>query len=153
MEQCLTLNLIQELCKALDLEGVIYCHWKSNAALARSARGDNDLDLLIRRHSLQRFTAILQRLGFKEAHVPSEREVSGIANYYGYDPAADRLVHVHAHYQLVLGDDMTKNYHLPIERPYLDSALQAGIFKIAAPEFELIVFIIRMMLKHTTWDA
>jgi thymidylate kinase len=153
MEECPALNLIRELCKALDLEGVVYCHWKSTAALDRSARGDNDLDLLVSRRDIRRFTEILHRLGFKEARAPSEREVTGIVNYYGYDRAADRLVHVHAHYQLVLGDDMTKNYHLPIERPYLDSAVQAGMFKIPAPEFELIVFIIRMVLKHITWDA
>src|SRR6266498_1930584 len=104
MEECPALNLIQELCKALDLEGVVYCHWKSTAAIDRSARSDNDLDLLISRRDLWRFTGILQRLGFKEARAPSEREVPGIANYYGYDPAADTLVHVHAHYQLVLGD-------------------------------------------------
>jgi len=153
MEECPALNLIRELCKALDLEGIVYCHWKSTAALDCSARGDNDLDLLVSRRDIRRFTEILHRLGFKEARAPSEREVTGIVNYYGYDRAADKLVHVHAHYQLVLGDDMTKNYHLPLEQPYLDSAVQAGIFKIPVPEFELIVFIIRMVLKHMTWDA
>jgi thymidylate kinase len=153
MEQRTAVNLIRELCKTLDLERVVYCHWKSTAALDCSARGDNDLDLLIGRRDIRRFTEILHRLGFKEARAPSEREVTGIANYYGYDRAADKLVHVHAHYQLILGDDMTKNYHLPIERAYLASAVQAGMFKIAAPEFELIVFIIRMVLKHMTWDA
>jgi thymidylate kinase len=153
MEECPALHLSRELCTALELEDIVYCHWKSTVALDRSARGNNDLDLLVSRHDIRRFTDILHRLGFKEARAPSEREVTGIANYYGYDRAADKLVHVHAHYQLIVGDDMTKNYHLPLERPYLDSAVHAGMFKVAAPEFELIVFVIRMVLKHLTWDA
>ena len=29
------------------------------------------------------------------------------------------MVHVQAHYQLVLGDDMTKNFRIPLEDAYL----------------------------------
>jgi thymidylate kinase len=84
---------------------------------------------------------------------PPAQQVPGILDYYGYDPGADRLVHVHAHYQLVLGQDVTKNYHLPIERAYLGSVAQGELFKVPAPEFEFVVFVVRMVLKHATWDA
>jgi thymidylate kinase len=153
VEEQSTRNLVYKLCQALEIEGVVYCHWKSNAVLDRSARGDNDLDLLVSRANVQLFTDILCRLGFKEARAPAEQQLPGILNYYGYDRDADRLVHVHAHYQLILGHDMTKNYRLPIERPFLESVTQDNLFKIPAPEFELIVFVIRMVLKHSTWDA
>src|SRR5690606_526959 len=56
-------------------------------------------------------------------------------------------------YQLVLGQDRTKNYRLPLEEPYLASAVQRGLFRVPAPEFELIVFAVRMVIKHLTWDA
>ena len=148
-----TLDLISQLCQALEAEGVVYCHWKSTAALDRSARGDNDLDLLVSRADAPRLTEILCRLGFKEARLPPERQLPGVLVYFGYDRAADKFVQVHAHYQLILGDDMTKNVRLPIERPFLESALPGGVFKIPAPEFEFIVFVIRMVLKYSTWDA
>jgi thymidylate kinase len=148
-----TLDLIFRLCTALETEGVAYCHWKSNAALDRSASGDNDLDLLVSRADAQLFTGILCRLGFKQALASSQELLPAVVSYYGYDRAAERLVHVHAHYQLILGHDATKNYRLPIEEPFLESAIQKGIFKIPVPEFELIVFVIRMVLKHSTWDA
>jgi thymidylate kinase len=148
-----TLNLVYKLCKTLETEGVVYCHWKSNAALARSASGDNDLDLLVDRADVQRFTEILYRSGFKEAQDSPKQQMPGILNYYGYDTEADRLVHVHAHYQLVLGHDATKNYRLPIERAFLASAVQGDVFKVPAPEYEFIVFVIRMVLKHSTWDT
>ncbi len=148
-----TLPLVYDLCQALLTEQIDYCHWKSTAALDRSASGENDLDLLVKRADVQRFTQVLYRLGFKEAIAPSIKQMPGVLDFFGYDHEADKLVHVHAHYQLILGDDMTKNYHLPIERPFLESAHQDALFKIPAPEFELIVLVIRMMLKHATWDA
>jgi hypothetical protein len=107
----------------------------------------------VSRADAQRFTEILHRLRFKEALAPGDRQVSGIQDYYGYDHQADKLVHVHAHYQLIIGHDMSKNYHLTVEGPYLASAVQCDLFKVPAPEFELILFTIRMVLKHSTWDA
>jgi thymidylate kinase len=148
-----TLNLIRELCRALSEERIAYCHWKSNNALDRSASGDNDLDLLVSRADAQGFGRILNRLDFKQAVAPIDRSVPGILDYYGYDKLADRMVHVHVHYQLIVGHDMNKNYHLPIETPYLDSVVQDDLFRVPAPEFELIVFVIRMVLKHLTWET
>ncbi len=153
MNQLPVLNLVHELCKMLEAESIVYCHWKSNVALERSATGDNDLDLLVDRGSAQRFTEILWRCGFKEARMPSRRRTPGILDYYGYDAERGRLVHVHVHYQLVLGHDATKNYHLPIEKPFLASSTQRELFRVPAPEFEFVVFVIRMALKHSTWGA
>lgn len=153
MKELQTLNIIRELMEALDAERIVYCHWKSNAMLDRSATGENDLDLLINRSDVSRFTTILYRSGFREARVPTVQQLPGVLSYYGYDREADRFVHIHAHYQLIMGHDMTKNYRLPIERIYLESVIRDGLFNIPAPEFELIIFVIRMVLKHSTWEA
>jgi thymidylate kinase len=146
------LNIIRELCGELDKTGVKYCHWKSNAAIDRSASGENDLDLLVSRSNEQDFIEILSRLGFKQAQECSEHRIPGILDYYGPDINTGRLVHVHVHYQLVFGHDATKNYHIPIEEPYLASSTQLGLFKIPSVEFELIILVIRLMLKHASWD-
>ncbi len=146
------INLVRELCLLLKEEKVRYCHWKSNNAIGRSATGDNDLDLLVSRADAPKFTEILFRLRFKQAKAPAEKQIPGILDYFGYDNAADKFVHVHAHYRLVLGHDLAKNYRLPIEEAYLDSAAQDGLFRIPAPEFEFVVFTVRMVLKHCTWD-
>jgi thymidylate kinase len=148
-----TLALVTQLCQTLKMEGINYCHWKSNVALDRSACGKNDLDLLVSRADVQRFTEILYRLGFKEARPDPERELPGILHYYGYDGQADMFVHVHAHYQLIVGDDATKNYRLPCEKAFLASAVQGDLFRVPSPEFELILLVVRMMLKHSAWDS
>jgi thymidylate kinase len=148
-----TLYLVRRLCESLKVEGVNYCHWKSTAALDRSALGENDLDLLVSSSDVARFTEILYRLGFKRAHNPYDLKMPGVLDYYGYDQPSDRLVHVHAHYRLILGHDMSKNFHIPLEEPYLASSLQGDLFRVPLPEFELIIFVIRMMVKHSTWDT
>ena len=148
------LPLVEKFFTALQSEGVVYCHWKSNAFVARAAQGEDDLDLLISPASRPVFLGILNRLGFKEALLPKGRPQSpGILSYYGYDETAGRLIHVHVHYKLILGHDLTKNYHLAIENIYLESSFQGEFCRIPAPEFEWAVFVIRMVLKYSTWNA
>ncbi len=153
MEQLPVLELVRNLCKELNDNGIVYCHWKSNNKIDRSASGDNDLDLLVARSHVQQFTEILCRLGFKQAYDLSDQQMPGVLDFYGYDPATSKFVHVHAHYQLIFGHDATKNYRLPIEKEYLESCVQGDLFKIPAPEFELIILIIRLMIKGSTWDV
>ena len=146
------LELVTQLCRELKASKIIYCHWKSNSKLDRSASGENDLDLLVSRSCIQQFTEILYRLGFKQAYDPPEGQLPGVLDYYGFDQPTRKFVHVHAHYQLIMGHDATKNYHFPIERQYLESIIQDRLFNIPAVEFEFIVLVIRMMIKHSTWD-
>jgi thymidylate kinase len=147
------LPAILKLCELLKTEQINYCHWKSNVAIDRTANGENDLDLLVSRQDMQRFTELLYRLGYKDAQVHPDEKMPGIRDFYGFDETTTRLVHVHAHFQLVLGHDFSKNYHIPIERAYLESAVQGELFRTATPEYELVVFVIRMILKHSTLDA
>jgi len=153
MEEKPALDLVVKLCENLAAQKIDYCHWKSNAFLNRSATGDNDLDLLLNRTHAQAFTEILYSLGFKESLLPQEEELPGVRNYYGYDQKTGILVHVHAHFQLILGNDLSKNYRLPLERVYLQSSVQQDLFRVPAPEFELVVLVIRLVLKHSTWDS
>ena len=152
-EEPVVLDLVRDLCLSLRDARVAYCHWKSNEALDRSWAGLNDLDLLVARTDRARFLAVLARLGFKEARLPPAREVPAVAHYYGLDRATGRLVHVHAHFRLVLGDDTTKNFWLPIETAYLASRTRDDLLPVPAPEHELAVLVLRLVLKHATWDA
>lgn len=152
-DQTHALPLIRDLCNLLASHQIKYCHWKSNAMLDRSARGENDLDLLVSREDAVRFKRILCDLGFKQALPPASERQPAILDYYGLDETSGKLVHVHAHYRLVCGHDATKNYHLPVENAYLESTYQNGLFRIPVPEFEFVVFVIRMVLKHATWEV
>lgn len=102
---------------------------------------------------MQRFIEILVGLGFREALVARPQHVDGIRHFYGLDERSGRLVDVHAHERLVIGDDATKNYHVPIEHSYLASTIAAGHFEIPEPEMEFALLVVRMMLKHGTPEA
>lgn len=155
--ECVTAEVplasVVTLCDALQRKSIRYCHWKSNNTLGMSATGEKDLDLLIARADSLKFSAVLSECGFKLVHAPAENRMPGVLDYLGYDAGAEKWVHVHAHYQLVVGHDLSKNYRLPIERQYLESAVQRGVFRVPTPEFEFIVFVIRMVLKHLMWHA
>jgi hypothetical protein len=146
------LRLVLQLRDELRAKAVRCCHWKSNDMQGRSLSGENDLDLLVHRNDARRFLSVLARLGFNRALAPG-REHHGVAHFYGLDRASGRLVHVHAHFQLVLGDDTTKNYRLPIEAAYLASTRHDAALPAPAVEFELALFVVRKMLEHGTWDA
>lgn len=147
------LELVSTLCYELARNDIAYCHWKSNDAIERSATGENDLDLLIAREHATKFAEIVARIGFKEAIDSREQQLPGVVSFYGRDGNTSAIVHLHAHFKLVLGHDYTKNYHIPIEEEYLASARQDGLFRLPAPELEFPIFVIRMFLKHCTWDA
>jgi thymidylate kinase len=148
-----TLELVRTLCEALEEHGIPYCHWKSNWEVDRSASGDKDLDLLVSPRHAQRFTELLWGLGFREARGRTAHRIPGVLHHYGLDPATGRFVHVHAHHHLVVGDDMTKNYRVPVEDAYIASASPSPLLRVPTAEFEFVLFVIRMVLKHFTVDA
>jgi thymidylate kinase len=144
--------LVARLAEGLETAGVRYCHWKSNAGIARVERGETDLDLLVARAHVREFTRVLTECGFAPARRSRTPGVPGMTDFFGYDPVSDRFVHVHAHYQLVLGHDRTKNHHLPIEEPFLASASTTRVLPTPSPEFEYVVLVIRMVLKYAIAD-
>lgn len=148
-----TADLVRRLLEELDSSGISWCHWKSNDMLSASASGENDLDLLVARADMTRCRAKLHELRFTEAVQRPSRRLPGVMDYHGNDPDRGRPIHVHLHSRLVLGDDMTKNYRLPIEEEYLASVRREGLFWVPAVEIELIVFVIRMVLKHCSADG
>ena len=145
--------LVRRLCEELRRAGVSYCQFKSNWRLERWLRGEGDLDLLVARADAGRFKGVLERLGFKAARPTADRAVPGVCDYYGFDEEARRFVHLHVHHQLVLGHDLTKNFRLPVERAYLDSASRDGLIPVPAAEFELALFVLRMVLKYGPAEA
>ena len=129
-------RLILSLLSELEHEGISYCHWKSNWRLDDWLRGEGDLDLLVARADVEKFAYVLARNGFKKALVPRRIDLPGIVNFYGYDEQLQKFIHVHAHYQLVLGHDASKNYRLPVESRVLESARLHGPIQVPAPEIE-----------------
>jgi hypothetical protein len=146
-------NVLARLFAALNQSGVRYCNWKSRIRIPEGLEGRTDLDLLVDSRDAIAFQDILSVHGVKPFRAAPGKAYPGIENYLGFDLGTGRLFHLHVHYQLVLGEQYVKNYHLPIEQDFLNNtSLQCSV-KVPRPEVELIVFVVRSLLKYRDRDG
>jgi thymidylate kinase len=147
-----TLPLVLDLFRLFNDERIRYCHWKSNRGLPAALRGETDLDLLVDAQDAQRFRELMGRAGCKPALSDPTRQYPGLEDWLGLDTTAGRLIHLHVHYRLVLGEQLVKNYTLPLERAFLDTTIVQHGVKVPVPELELIVLSLRALLKCRNRD-
>lgn len=141
--------VIRGLVNSLEQKGVRYCHWKSNIRLEETLAAAEDIDLLIDRRDAKLFHTALLENGFKLAQSRSGIGHPGIFHAFGLDEASAELVHVHAYFQVVSGDSLVKSYRLPIEKLLLEQTRYLHGVKVPVPEAELVLFALRIALKHT----
>jgi hypothetical protein len=136
-----------------DRLGIRQCSWKSNEHLDAGLAGTTDVDLLVDPRDLDRFRALLARHGLRPL-VPSPGGAHpGIEHHLGMDRASGRLFHLHVHDRLVVGEHGVKNYRLPMERSFLDTARRVDGATLPLPEVELAVLSIRALLKYRARDV
>src|SRR5687768_14914158 len=141
---------IQNFIEELNTNGVRYCHWKSNLSLSKSLSGQSDVDLLIHREDAGLFRTILSQLGFRPAVNKDGESFPSIEHHFALDEESGVLVHVHAYFRVITGDSLSKNYRFPIEEMLLQNTRMEGTIPLLAKSAELIVFTLRIMLKHTS---
>lgn len=141
-------GLLDRLVKALEAQAVAYCQWKGHWSAHRWANGEGDIDLLVDHGAITKFRNLMGELGFKLVLPPGGRQIAGVESYFGHDPAVPRPLHLHVHYRLILGDYWRTTYRIPIDRPMLNTAVDGGLFRIPAPEYQFLVFVLRMILRQ-----
>ena len=144
------LETVARLIERLNAEAIAYCHWKSNWALEQSLAGAADIDLLIDRREAPAFRAVLQSLGFRPAVEPGVAPLPSVEHFHALDQPSGELAHVHAYYRVISGDSLGKNYRLPLEAMLLEDVTRIGEVKVPSQAAELVVFVIRMSLKHAS---
>jgi thymidylate kinase len=140
--------LVARLGAALQASSIKSCQWKGSGKVERWGSGEGDIDLLVERTALAGFTELLAGLGFKPAFAAPERAIPGIISFVGLDEQLGRLIHIHAHFALILGRADTRHYHLAIERAVHKTAFPRLFFKTPAPEYEFILFVLQQTLRH-----
>jgi thymidylate kinase len=140
--------LLNRLARVLELGGIRYCQWKGQWSAHRWATGHGDVDLLVDRDAITQFRTIIGQLGFKAAYPAGYRRIPGVESYFGHDPLVPRLLHLHVHYRLVLGDYWRPIYRIPIESPMLDCTVRGQPFRAPSPTYQFLVFVLRLMLRQ-----
>lgn len=141
---------IQKLVEELNENNLKYCHWKSNYLIAETLSGRTDIDLLIDRRDANQFRSILSQLGFKPATTTNGDPFPSIEHHFALDEESGILAHIHAYFRVITGDSLTKNYRFPIENMLLENTRVINSLRLPVKSAELIVFTLRMMLKHTS---
>jgi hypothetical protein len=148
------LAVVRDLLGRLHAADIAYCHWKSNEHLAAALEGLTDLDVLAERRRDLDLQRILAESGFKRFAAPPLRGYSGIEDYIALDPASGRLVHLHLHFQLTLGERHLKSYRLPWETVLLATRRfdrEHGAY-VAHPTYETMLLVVRAALKQRLRD-
>ena len=121
---------LTRLVASFDRHAVGVCYWKSGLRLAAAMAGHSDLDLLADRADQHLVTRILLEEGWKPFPTVAQRDHPAITSFLGYDEPSGRLLHVHLHFDVMLGERLLKNYRLPFARSLLDHALPDPLHRI-----------------------
>ena len=143
------LSLLMMILNDFRHQAISYCYWKSSRRLPSVLAGEGDLDLLIARRDQHRAQAILLACGLKRFPSVAMREHPAIESYLGYDQSSGRLVHLHLHFRLVVGERLHKNYSIPWETEILARAISHPTFpvKILDPATEAVLVTVRTCLE------
>jgi thymidylate kinase len=146
------LAVVRDLVDRLDAAGIPYCHWKSNEHLEAAVAGLTDLDVLVGREDPDGLQAALAAGGYRR--FAAARSYPAIEDYLALDPESGRLVHLHLHHELTLGQPHLKGYRLPWAHRVLAGRQRepAHGVQVAEPAMELLLLATRAALKQRWRD-
>lgn len=134
---------------ALAESSVHYCQWKGAWKHDRWSVGEGDIDLLVDRADRARFDHTLAQLGFRAVQADPSFALPGVTSWLAPDRESERMLHVHAHFQLYVGRPWSTHFRLPIERAVLRTAATGAWFDVPAVEFELLLLVLHGTLRYS----
>lgn len=116
--------------------------------------GDSDLDLLVARRTRDDAERILLMYGFKLFLPVAGRVHPAILDFLGFDLPSGKVVHIHLHLRLIVGESLLKNYCLPWEADLLETAVFHPTLPIKVLESsrEAILLVVRAALELSMLD-
>lgn len=143
------LQVVRTWLFAMHRQDILYCHFKSNAHVVDGLVGITDLDILVDRAGYSKAVELLFLAGFKRFQTSKLMDYPAVEDYIGLDWHTGKLVHLHLHWQLVVGEPNLKGYRLPWENLFLNGRIwdERGYIYIAAHEHELLLLLTRITLK------
>ncbi len=148
------LTLMLAILGEFHQQKLTYCYWKSRRRVYIALSGEADLDLLIGREEQHRAQAILLDQGFKRFPDVANRDHPAVSSYLGYDEPSGRIVHLHLHFRLVIGESLLKNYRLPWEATLLNRAVPHPSLPIRVldPASEALLLVVRAAIEPNLTD-
>jgi hypothetical protein len=144
-----TLSVLATVLNDFNQKSIGYCYWKSSRRVHCSVVGEGDVDLLVASSDQHHAQTILFERGFKLFPYVAYRDHPAMVSYVGYDEPSERLIHVHLHFRLVVGEVLLKNYRLPWETSVLArSTLHPMLpIRLLDPTTEALLLVVRAGLE------
>ena len=152
--ESLTLSVLRSALADLNRHHISYCYWKSGRNIHSALAGERDLDLLVARQDQHRVAMLLLALGFKLFPAVASRDHPSVMSFLGHDEPSGRLVHIHLHVRLVVGEPLLKNYRLPWEEIILARAVLHPTLSVRMldPMIEAVLLAVRSSLELRRLD-
>lgn len=143
------LALLRDVLQSLDAGGIRCCYWKSSLRVGAVLAGESDLDLLIARDDQHAARQVLLTRGLKAFAEATGRAIPAVESFLGYDRASGRIVHVHAHFRLVLGPRLLRHYQLGAEDEILAHSVRHPVLplRVLDPDTEAVLLVLRACLE------
>jgi thymidylate kinase len=143
-----------EVLNAFHRQQVSYCYWKSSRRLHAGFGGRADVDLLVARNDQHRVQLILLERDFKLFPSVADRDHPATLSFLCYDVRGGQLIHLHLHFQLIVGERLLKNYRIPWEEVLLTGAILHPTLpiRILEPTSEAVLLVVRACLELRRLD-
>jgi hypothetical protein len=144
-----TLAKLHDVLMAFQRHNIRYCYWKSTRRIRAVLRGESDLDLLVGRSDQHRAEMILLARDFKLFPTLANRDHPSILSFLGHDETSGRIIHIHLHFRLIIGERLLRNYRLPWEDIVLRCALLHPMLQVRMlePTIEAILLGVRSCVE------
>lgn len=141
------LNIVKNVLDEFNKNNIKYCHFKSNEHVDAAVIGDTDLDILFDYSQYNKIRTLLLNLGFKQFNTAWFVSYPYVEDYLAIDNG--KIVHIHAHFKLILGESKVKSYILPWEKELFKNRVFIEEYNIytSSPVEEMLLLIIRTSLK------
>lgn len=146
----------QKLFQTLNKEAVAWCSWKSNRHFEDGVDAETDLDLLFLPRDKERVTRIMRSFGFLLFKPAEHRSYPGVADYISFETATGKVLHIHAHFLLTLGEKNAKSFIFPWNELILNRREPARALDgayISNPADELVFLLVRDAVKIRLRDT
>jgi hypothetical protein len=143
-----------EVLNEFHRQQISYCYWKSSRRLHAVFAGEGDIDLLVARKDQHRVQVILAGRDFKLFPSVADRDHPATLSFLGYDERGGQLLHIHLHFQLIIGERLLKNYRIPWEEALLTRAILHPTLpiRILDPTSEAVLLVVRACLELRRLD-
>jgi thymidylate kinase len=147
MNENIVLKKVKTFIQEIDTLNIKYCHFKSNEHIDAAVSGDTDLDILFDYNHYDRIKELLLKHGFVKFNTVWFVSYPYVEDYIAIDEG--KVIHIHAHFKLVLGESKVKSYILPWDEEILKNRVYMDEYGIYAsnPIDEMLLLIVRTAFK------